>query len=192
MNFDPNQVYHPAEDTFLLRDAALAEVQPTDVVIEIGTGSGAVAAAVQEVAEKTVAVDINPHAVAFAQEMNHVNAVRSDLFSAIQGEFDLILFNAPYLPTAKEERVDDWLEYALDGGEDGCDVIRRFLPQAVSHMKPFGRILLLISSLTGLDRVRTMARDVGCIALVVREETEEDGEKLYVLRISRDICSMTA
>lgn len=191
MNFDPNQVYQPAEDTFLLRDAALAEVQPSDAVIEIGTGSGEIAAAVQKVAEKTLAVDINPHAVAFASEINHVNAIRSDLFSAVTGEFDLILFNAPYLPTNPEERVDDWLEYALDGGEDGCDVIRKFLPQAVSHLKPFGRILLLISSLTGIERVRSLARDVGCIALVIREETEEDGEKLYVLRISRDICSMT-
>ncbi|HJJ46703.1 MAG TPA: methyltransferase [Methanocorpusculum sp.] len=192
MNFDPDQVYHPAEDTFLLLDAALAEVQPCDEVIEIGTGSGEVAAAVQKIAEKTVAVDINPHAVAYATEINHVNAVRSDLFSAISGLFDLILFNAPYLPTSAELRINDWLEYALDGGRDGREIIRRFLPQAVSHLKPFGRILLLISSLTGFDEVRSLARELGCIVLVVREEIEDDGEKLYLLRISRDICSMHA
>ena len=99
MTFDASQVYQPAEDTFLLIRSATAEVHADDVVIEIGTGSGAVAGAVQKIAPKTLAVDINPHAVAHAREVNGVTAVRSDLFSAVSGKFDLILFNAPYLPT---------------------------------------------------------------------------------------------
>ncbi|HJJ74513.1 MAG TPA: 50S ribosomal protein L11 methyltransferase, partial [Methanocorpusculum sp.] len=119
MSFDASQVYQPAEDTFLLIRAALAEVKPEDSVIEIGTGSGAVAGAVQKVAPKTLGVDINPHAVSHAREVNGVDAIRSDLFSAVCGRFDLILFNAPYLPTLPEERIDDWLEYALDGGVSG-------------------------------------------------------------------------
>lgn len=185
MTFDASQVYQPAEDTFLLIRSATAEVHADDVVIEIGTGSGAVAGAVQKIAPKTLAVDINPHAVAHAREVNGVNAVRSDLFSAVSGKFDLILFNAPYLPTLPEERIDDWLEYALDGGISGRDVIERFLPQAVSHLTEKGRILLLISSLTGLSETVSLCEANGCSAVVSAEEEVEDKEMLYVLKITR-------
>lgn len=184
--FDASQVYMPAEDTFLLAAAAAAVVRPTDRVIEIGTGSGYVAAAVQKMAPMTIGVDINPHAVLYAHEVNGVDAVRSDLFAAVSGTFDLILFNAPYLPTLPEERVDDWLEYALSGGESGREVIERFLPQAVLHLADEGKILLLISSLTGLDEVKEMCRALGCSAEVAAEEMEEDGEMLYVLKIWRE------
>ena len=183
MSFDASQVYQPAEDTFLLIRAALAEVKPEDSVIEIGTGSGAVAGAVQKVAPKTLGVDINPHAVSHAREVNGVDAIRSDLFSAVCGKFDLILFNAPYLPTLPEERIDDWLEYALDGGVSGRDVIERFLPDAVSHLTDSGRILLLISSLTGLSETIALCEACGCSAEVCAEEEVEDCEMLYVLRI---------
>jgi len=178
----------PAEDTFLLRDAAVEEVRLDDRVLEIGTGSGEVAAAVQKIAKKTLAVDINPHAVAYARKINKVDTIRGDLFTAISGSFDLILFNAPYLPTEEEERIHDWLEYALNGGKDGQEIIRRFLPGAVEHLSEKGRILLLISSLTGLDQVKKMIELLGCTTQIVKEEREEDGEMLYVLRISRNNC----
>ena len=183
MSFDASQVYQPAEDTFLLIRAALAEVKPEDSVVEIGTGSGAVASAVQAVAPKTIGVDINPHAVAYARAVNGVQTVRSDLFSALSGKFDLILFNAPYLPTLPEERIDDWLEYALDGGVSGRDVIERFLPQAVSHLTDSGRILLLISSLTGLSETESLCAEHGCSSAVCAEEEVEGGEMLYVMKI---------
>lgn len=185
MSFDASQVYQPAEDTFLLIRAALAEVRPEDTVIEMGTGSGAVACAVQKKAPKTFGVDINPHAVSHARVINGVDAIRSDLFSAVSGKFDLILFNAPYLPTLPEERIDDWLEYALDGGISGREVIERFLLQAVSHLTENGRILLLISSLTGLSETISLCEAIGCSAEVAAEEAVEDNEMLYVLKILR-------
>ena len=188
MSFDASQVYQPAEDTFLLIRAALAEVRPDDVVVEIGTGSGAVASAVQKAAPQTIGVDINPHAVAYAHAVNGVETLRSDLFSAVSGKFDLILFNAPYLPTLPEERIDDWLEYALDGGVLGRDVIERFLPQALSHLTDTGRILLLISSLTGLLETVSLCAAYGADAAVCAEEEVEDGEMLYVLKITRSLA----
>ncbi|HJJ36119.1 MAG TPA: 50S ribosomal protein L11 methyltransferase [Methanocorpusculum sp.] len=176
----------PAEDTFLLRDAALAEVKADDTVLEMGTGSGEVASAVMTKAARTLACDINPHAVAYAHEVHGLDTVRSDMFSAISGTFSLILFNAPYLPTDPAERMDDWLEYALDGGADGCESVARFLAQAPYHLSEGGRILLLISSLTGLDTVREMAEKNGCSASVVASEREDDGEYLYVLKIVKN------
>jgi release factor glutamine methyltransferase len=190
MNIDTTQIYFPSEDTYLLIKAALAEVKPTDRVLEIGTGSGAVAKSLTEITPQVLAVEINPHAAQYAHEVNGIEVIRGDLFKPVCGEFDLILFNAPYLPTTPEERGDDWLEYALDGGPSGREVVERFLHEAPPHLSTFGRILLLISSLTGIDEVLKLCHAEALIALVVAEERQEDGEILYVLRISRDLCSL--
>ena len=173
----------PAEDTFLLRDAALSEVNSDDLVLEVGTGSGEIAAAVSRAAKRTIACEINPHAASYAHEINGVEVVRCDLFSAVSDRFDLILFNAPYLPTMPEERMNDWLEYALDGGVSGCDTVFRFLREASSHLTEKGRILLLISSLTGEDEVIRFAEGCGFSAVAAVREREEDGEELIVLKL---------
>ncbi|QSZ66544.1 methyltransferase domain-containing protein [Methanofollis aquaemaris] len=185
-----DQVYQPAEDTFLLRDAALDEVRPDDRVLEVGCGSGTVIAALRERAAAVVATDINPHAVGAGQSLG-VETVRTDLFAGLKGPFDLVLFNPPYLPTLPEERIDDWLEYALDGGPTGRVTIERFAEEVGRVLAPYGRILLLISSLTGPDEVRQLFADLGyTVLLVAREEVE--GEELLVLRISRDLCTCRA
>jgi len=186
----PDQVYPPAEDSFLLLRAALGEVQSTDRVLEVGTGSGYVAAGLLGRAAAVVATDINPHAVEYARSRG-VAAVRTDLFSGLCGPFDLVLFNPPYLPTAPEERIDDWLEYALDGGPTGRVVIERFVADAGRVLSPFGRILLLVSSLTGVDEVRGVFARAGFVSFIVDEEKVE-GETLYVLRAMRDLCRMGA
>ena len=183
--FDLGQVYLPAEDTYLLRDAVLSVVQPKDYVLEVGTGSGEIAASAAKVAEHTFACEINPHAVRYAKEVNGVDVVRCDLFSAISGSFDLIFFNAPYLPTTPEERMHDWLEAALDGGPSGRDTVYRFLEEAPEHLKDEGQLLLLISSLTGVEEVISFAEKHGCTAEIFKTETEEDGEELVVLKICK-------
>ena len=184
----PDQVYPPAEDSELLLRAALAEVRPADRVLEVGTGSGYVAAGLSGRAAAVVATEINPHAVACARARG-VETVRTDLFSGVSGPFDLILFNPPYLPTAPDERISDWLEYALDGGPTGRTTIERFVADAGRVLAPFGRILLLVSSLTDLDEVRDLFARAGFVSFVVDEEALE-GERLYVLRAARDLCRM--
>jgi len=182
---DPDQVYTPAEDTFLLLDAAKGEVRAGDRVLEVGTGSGRIAMELSGRAALVVATDINPHAVVSARDQG-IDVLRTDLIDGIGGAFDLILFNPPYLPTRPEERIDDWLEYALDGGVSGRDVIARFLAGAGRVLAPGGRILLLVSSLTGLPDVTGIALAAGYSATVIREEAIE-GERLYVIRLVRKL-----
>jgi len=186
MKYDPDQVYSPEADTLMLLDAASAEARPGDRVLEVGTGSGLIAAEMARIARiaRVVATDINPHAVLCAGRAG-VEVVRTDLFAGIRGPFDLVLFNPPYLPTQPEERVDDWLEYALDGGKSGRAVIERFARSVGDVLAPEGRLLLLISSLTGLDEVQELFAGQGYSAGIALQQDVED-EVLYVLKILRN------
>jgi release factor glutamine methyltransferase len=179
-----SQIYQVEEDTLLLLGAARKEVRPGELVLEIGTGTGYIAASLMDIA-KVVATDINPHATVCARKRG-VEVIRADLINGISGRFDLIIFNPPYLPTSDEERIDDWLECALDGGESGRKVIERFIRQASSVLAPGGRILLLISSLTGEEEVKYIWRESGFHVSEVQRTAIEGGEELIVLRCTRN------
>jgi release factor glutamine methyltransferase len=180
INFD--EVYPPAEDTFILLKAAFSEARPEDRVLEIGCGSGLISQELRPRVSRLLATDINPHAVRAARAKG-VEAIRADLFAGIKGRFDLVLFNAPYLPTQPEERTGRWIDRALDGGENGRETVDRFIADLSGHLRPGGRALLLISSLTGLAEVQEAAASAGLSAEIVAEE----GcffERLYVLRLA--------
>ena len=174
------QIYQPSEDTRLLLDAAQNELRPGDRILEVGTGSGYIAAGLAREAE-VVATDINPYAVADARHKG-VSVVRTDLFAGICGQFDLVIFNPPYLPTREEERIDDWLEYALDGGESGREVIERFTAGVSRILAPDGRILIIISSLTGVPEVCDLFQKKGYYVEIVTRTPVFGGEELVVLR----------
>ena len=181
LQFRSEEVYTPEEDTFLLLNSALAEARPEDHVLEVGCGSGFISRELALMVESLLATDINPHAVR-ATKAKGIDTVRADLFQGIRGKFDLILFNPPYLPTNAEERNDQWINYALDGGESGRETIDRFLKSLPDHLCPGGRALLLISSLTGLKEVQEMA----LVAGLTVETVASVGcffEQLYVLRL---------
>ena len=154
------KVYEPAEDTFLL--AENLKVKKTDRVLEIGTGTGIIAILTSKIAENVIAVDINKYAVECTLKNSKLNQsdidIRlGDLFDSTEGEkFDLILFNTPYLPTDEDERIDDELEAAWDGGPDGRLVINRFIEDLPAHLNPKGRVQLVQSSLANVEE--TMGR----------------------------------
>jgi release factor glutamine methyltransferase len=179
---NPDQVYPPREDTCLLARAAISEAGESDFVLEVGTGSGYIARSLQESGIRVLATDINPHAVKAAR-LDGLDVVRADLFMGIRGPFDLVVFNPPYLPTGPEERIDDWLEYALDGGPDGRLVIRRFAEEVPCHLSPGGRVLILVSSVTGCEEVMSLFRKQGFQVDVSQKERVYD-EDLVVLKCS--------
>jgi release factor glutamine methyltransferase len=180
---DDIHVYPVREDTHLLLEAAGEEIRPSDRVLEVGVGSGYIAHQLQGRAAWIVATDINPHAVRKAKEEG-IDVLRTNLMAGICGSFDLVLFNPPYLPTRPEERIEDWLEYALDGGPSGREVIARFAEQVVSILAVQGRILLLISSLTGQKEVERIFSHQGMVGRIVKE-TFIEGEMLFVYRFCR-------
>jgi len=154
-------VYEPSEDSFLLADAALSNIKGSEHILEAGCGSGIISAVIKANTKASVTgIDINPHAVKCTKE-NGVEAIRGDLLSCIKGRFDLIIFNPPYLPTEDRERQKGWLNTALDGGTDGRQVIFRFLKDAGNCLAEGGKILMLISSLSGVDEIKSRIMDLG-------------------------------
>jgi release factor glutamine methyltransferase len=182
LSYHADQVYPIREDTSLLLEAARSEVRSSDCVLEVGTGSGHIAAELRRITPNVVATDINPHAVRMAKEKG-VEVVRTDLVAGLCATFDLIVFNPPYLPTRKEERIEDWLERALDGGPSGREVIERFVRDIKRVLAPEGRILLCISSLTGIEAIQDLILHQGFHGRIV-QSTGIGGEELLVVRLT--------
>jgi release factor glutamine methyltransferase len=146
----------PRPETELLAERAIAwlRTQPNSVVLDVGTGSGAIALSVaKHVSNATViGTDRSPEALAWAVENRNalgvsVGFMLGDLVEAIGGPIDLLLANLPYLrPEQVAENPDLHAEpkLALISGADGLDLIRRLLDDAPRVMSPGGAIALEI------------------------------------------------
>ncbi|MDD1756953.1 MAG: methyltransferase [Methanomassiliicoccales archaeon] len=138
-------VYPPSEDTYLMLDCL--EVRPGDRVLEMGCGTGILALHCAKAGAIVSAADINPKAVDCARANAKSNrlemsVVQSDLFLDVEGVFDLVIFNPPYVPD--EIRGD--IERSWAGGEDGVRVLERFLKDTPDHLREGGRIVVLLST----------------------------------------------
>lgn len=141
------EVYAPAEDSFLLSEVLKKEIKNKDIkFLEIGIGSGIQLQTARDLGIKEIfGADINPDAVKSCKSLGF-NCVQSDLFKNIQGKFDLIIFNPPYLPLDKREPKSSQL--ATTGGKTGSEIINKFLKQAKKHLNKNGKIFLITSNLT--------------------------------------------
>lgn len=180
------RVYLPCDDTFMLAEALEREVRRGDRVLEMGTGTGLLAILAAKRAERVLAVDVNDYAVACARRnamANHalnVEVRKSDLFAGVRGRFDLILFNPPYLPGEEQEPKDE-LSQAWDGGKDGRRVIDRFIRECREYLRQGGRVLMVQSSLSDLEKTREMFLSQGFKVSVVAEKGFFF-ERLYVVK----------
>ncbi len=154
-------VYEPGEDTFLL--AENLDVRADDRVLDMGTGCGILAVLSALKASWVLAVDVNPNAVRCAKVnarrngvLGKISFVCGDLFNPLRRNtvFDLVLFNAPYLPV--EEKPREWIEYAWAGGKNGRRIIDRFLNDLPNYLRYGGRLLLVQSSLSNIEETLIM------------------------------------
>lgn len=120
--------------------------------LDLGTGSGILSKTALKYldSKKILASDINPYAIKNLSN-EKFRTIKSNLFSKINEKFDLITFNAPYLPRDKREPKES--QVATTGGKNGDEISLKFLKQTKEHLNPGGKILLLISSLTPLNRI---------------------------------------
>ena len=176
------EVYPVAEDTELLLEAALEEVEEEDIVLEVGTGSGFVAKEVSKRCRRVIASDINPYAARKAKEEG-LEAVVADLLEAFKRKFSLILFNPPYLELEEFEKKGDWLEKAIDGGKKGMEIIERFLGQLDGAMVEKGRAILVHSSHNIPEVYEAVVREG--FAYEILKKKKLFFEELYAIKIFR-------
>ena len=142
-------IYEPAEDTLLLLD----NIHCGRRVLEIGAGSGIISIHCAKQGSEVVTVDIDEDSVNYvmrAAKREHVDikVIRSDLFENVDGKFDTIIFNPPYLPGEPEDLKDrQW----AGGGEHGDLTILRFLEQADEYLEDNGEIYIVLSSFNRLE-----------------------------------------
>jgi release factor glutamine methyltransferase len=125
-------------------------------VLDMGCGSGVLGLtlAAERPSWQVTLADVSEDALALTKEnatalgIGNARLVRSDLFSAVEGEFDGIVANLPYVPESERATLSREVMHdpalALFGGPDGLKVIRRFVPEAFQHLKPGGWMVLEI------------------------------------------------
>jgi release factor glutamine methyltransferase len=168
-------VHRPRSDTWLLADALRGEPLAGRSVADLCTGSGALAiTAARQGAARVLAVDVSRRAVMAATINARLNgcslhARRGDLFTAMRGErFDLIVCNPPYVPARTDALPRHRSTTPLDGGRDGRAILDRVCRGASRGLREGGTLLLVHSSVSGVQLTRRLLFDEGFETEIVR------------------------
>lgn len=146
----------PRADTEILVEKALEWMKPGARVLDIGTGSGAIAVSLAKLGRQAqvTAADVSDRALEIARQNAERNGaavefVKSDCFSALKGrKYDMIISNPPYISTDEMRglmpEVTREPELALFGGADGLDFYRRISREAPEYLNEGGCLLFEI------------------------------------------------
>ncbi|MGA8856807.1 MAG: HemK2/MTQ2 family protein methyltransferase [Candidatus Bathyarchaeia archaeon] len=142
----PKNVYSPSDDTFLMLDALAKIPIEGKKVLDVGTGSGILSLFCAARGAHVTATDVNELCLQTAQKAARtlglsIRSILSDMFSNVREQFNVIIFNPPYLPSSTVE------DRTVDGGPDGTALSKRFLRSLADHLERDGTALLLVSSL---------------------------------------------
>ena len=148
----------PRQETELLVDIVLEYLPsfgPIPNVVDVGTGSGAVALAIAANYESVdlLATDISSEALDVARRNaskleldNRAGFVRCDMLEAVGGPVDIIVSNPPYIPSGQIPHLQAEIQrepaVALDGGDDGLDLFRRLVAHAKTKLAPGGVVVV--------------------------------------------------
>ena len=167
-------VLDPRGDTETLIDYVIEK--PVKSVLELGTGSGAIAVTLacewEEV--NVTAIDISADALLLAKinaekfnVKNKIQFLKSDWFEAIDDRFDLIISNPPYIGLKEKEKISDEVinydpEIALFAGNEGLDAYKRIIPNLAKYLKPDGFVVLEIGAFQS-NQVKNMMNAAGFV-----------------------------
>lgn len=152
-------IYQPSDDSYFFSEFLFNYLQKQKnknlKFLDMGTGTGILAEKASKFLKKKniLAVDINQESEKFCKK-EKIKFVKSNLFENVKENFDLIVFNAPYLPEDKKEDKESKL--ATTGGEKGDEVSVEFVKQAKNHLNSKGKIFLLVSSLTPSAKLKKL------------------------------------
>ena len=146
----------PRFETEIIVDYLIKSSMKKDRILDIGTGSGAIALSLAKNIENTYVIgsDIEDNALSLALEnkeftgVENVDFVKSDLFNNIKGKFDLIISNPPYINKKDYESLDKELYFepksALYGGCDGLDFYREIIKNTSKYLNNNGHLVFEI------------------------------------------------
>ncbi|XP_027867072.1 methyltransferase N6AMT1-like [Xiphophorus couchianus] len=195
-------VYEPAEDSFLLMDAlekdaeTLQQMSPC-VCVEVGSGSGAVSAFLASVVGSSalyLCTDVNPAAAQCTARTACCNRVAlqpiitdlvQSLLPQLSGKVDVVLFNPPYVVTPSEEVGSRGVEAAWAGGERGRRVTDRFLPLVPQLLSSKGLFYLVTIAENKPEEIISLMSQFG-LEGETRQSTRAGNERLSVLRFHRN------
>ena len=182
LNFKVNPgVLIPRQDTETLVEEVLKAVTPGMEVLDLCTGSGCIAVSLAKFVPgaKVQGVDISPEALKVSEENARRNGVNvhfflSDMFGQVEGKFDVIVSNPPYIPTGEIQglmpEVKDFEPHlALDGKEDGLWFYRILAGEGKKYLKPKGTLMVEIGCDQGKDVSRIFKDNGYCDIKVIKD-----------------------
>lgn len=173
----------PRQDTEVLVESVLEVLESEMRVLDMCTGSGCILISLLKVCGfedvSGVGVDVSEEALQVAcrnAKKLDVDAtfLQSDLFSEVEGQYDMIVSNPPYIRTAVIEELKEEVKFhdpmlALDGKEDGLYFYRKIIEEAPDYLKLNGRLYFEIGHDQGAD-VSELMRGAGFKEVTVKKD----------------------
>ena len=184
LEFGVNEyVLVPRQDTEILVESVLDILEGGMEVLDMCTGSGCILISLLKLCSfadvRGVGADVSEHALKVACENAEklgvdVKFLHSDLFSNVEGKYDVIVSNPPYIRTAVIEELKEEVKLhdpfiALDGKEDGLYFYRRIVDESTNHLKKGGKLYFEIGYDQGEDVSRLM-REAGFADVTVKKD----------------------
>lgn len=171
----------PRQDTEVLVERVLRDLKSGMKLLDMCTGSGCILVSIMKlkpgISGSGVDVSVAALEVAKKNAAKHdvqVEWIQSDLFEKVQGEFDVIVSNPPYIKTAVIEQLQDEVKFhdpllALDGKEDGLYFYQKIIAESPKYLKKGGKLYFEIGYDQG-EAVRTLMEDAGYTDVAVKKD----------------------
>ena len=179
--FVNEHVLVPRQDTEVLVETVLEEMKPEADVLDMCVGSGCIILSLARLGKgvRGTGVDISEEALKVATKNREklavdVALIQSDLFENVQGQFDVIVSNPPYIRTAVIEELKEEVKFhdpyiALDGKEDGLHFYRKIVDESRRFLKQNGKLYFEIGHDQGED-VKNLMEEAGFTNVRVKKD----------------------
>lgn len=180
-HLDFENVYEPAEDSFLLLDALekdFENVKKAQFCVEIGSGSGIISVALGSVMPQSqiLACDINPEACKATQETARVNQVKNvqiiqidfcKSFPVKENFVDLLVCNPPYVETFESETDKNDIFASWAGGKNGRKLTDRLIENLPKILSQSGVAYIVLEQCNKPESVMKMVQNLGLKGQIV-------------------------
>lgn len=154
-------MYRPAEDTFFMED--IIKNYKGNFALEIGIGSGYLTSSLCSNFDFVIGTDLNFDSIIHAKnatlsKYSNKLLICTNLASSLNFRFDLIISNPPYLPS--ETEGVGLKDNTIYGGKEGLEFTFQFLSSIIPLLQENGKILLLRSSLSNIEKMDNFIGDL--------------------------------